>query len=108
MSEGLLDLGFSLDEKGLFPGLTEEQKKEWRNSVINAYIQGPGIYLAAYITVVFVTAYANPEGLNAYFSVTILLLLGLVILGSAYFVRKETLERRKLVWMASSIKWIRG
>lgn len=108
MFENFWDFGFDLDPEGKFPGLTGEQRKEWRKSVIFKYAGGPGIFPASYIFAVFVTALYRPEGLAAYGSVFLLTLMAVVVIISTYFARRDTLERRRLVWMASTIKYIRG
>lgn len=107
MFENFWDFGFELDPEGKFPGLTDKQRKEWRKNVILKYAGGPGIFPASYIFAVCVTAFYRPEGLAAYGSVFLLTLMAVVVIISVYSARRDTLERRQLVLMASTIKWIR-
>ncbi|HOX30547.1 MAG TPA: hypothetical protein P5080_05150 [Candidatus Paceibacterota bacterium] len=107
MFDGLFDLGLNLDKNGLFPGLTGEQKNEWRKSAIEEYIKGPGIYLIAYVFVAVFVFFTKPADLHAFKSAAFLIIVGLMILFSAYFTRRDVLKRRELVLMASAIKWIR-
>jgi hypothetical protein len=102
-----LDLGFELDAEGVFPGLTAEQKNEWQKSVMYAYFEGPGLILAAFALTALLLFYTKPEDFIVFESPYAVAIIGAWVLLSAYTKRKAILERRKLVWMACAIKWIR-
>jgi len=104
LTTSLLDLGIELDPDGVFPGLGRLEKKEWRKKILVKYFMNIGPFFAGLILVLLTSDLGGISAVNRfYFAIIFLLCVGT----SFYFTRKDALNYRTLVWMASTGKQIK-
>lgn len=104
MTTSLLDFGLNLDPDGVFPGLGRLEKEEWRKKILVKYFMNIGPFFAGLILILLTSDLGSISGVNLFYSAIIFLLC---VGASFYFTRKDALNYRTLVWMASTVEQIK-
>ena len=96
---GLTDFGFALDPKWIFPELADGQKQYWRKKIIRQYITALIPILFVLASCVYIVWFEDP----GYYAIAAIAALAGILFLTVY-VRRKTLDLRKIVWQDLAVK----